>query len=143
MIHLPEDEMRNRIEPTDEGRFTKKPIERINIESNIYHEEGSMAYNGFGIDAYLDAAAVTQQLDELIKMPMYGIMPDALQMYEEEYFGKKCAGRSSVADPDGRIVARASEEECSVYHILDMDFQEHMREVNPSYDNRRPDLYDI
>ena len=58
-------------------------------------------------------------------------------------FGKKCAGRSSVADPDGRIVARASDEECSVYHILDMDFQKHMREVNPSYENRRPDLYDI
>ena len=58
-------------------------------------------------------------------------------------FGKRCAGRSSVADPDGRIVARASDEECSVYHILDMDFQKHMREVNPSYQNRRPDLYDI
>ena len=58
-------------------------------------------------------------------------------------FGKRCAGRSSVADPDGRIVARASDEECAVYHILDMDFQKHMREVNPSYDNRRPDLYDV
>ena len=58
-------------------------------------------------------------------------------------FGSRCAGRSSVADPDGRIVARASDEECSVYHILDMGFQKHMREVNPSYQNRRPDLYEI
>lgn len=58
-------------------------------------------------------------------------------------FGRRCAGRSSVADPDGRIVARASDEECSVYSVLDMDFQKHMREVNPSYSNRRPDLYDI
>lgn len=58
-------------------------------------------------------------------------------------FGKKCAGRSSVADPDGRIVVRASDEECTVYHMLDMNFQKHMREVNPSYNNRRPDLYDI
>lgn len=58
-------------------------------------------------------------------------------------FGKRCAGRSSVADPDGRIVARASDEECSVYHVLDMEFQKHMREVNPSYKNRRPDMYDI
>ena len=58
-------------------------------------------------------------------------------------FGKRCAGRSSVADPDGRIVARASDCECSVYHILDLDFERHMRKVNPSYENRRPDLYDI
>ena len=58
-------------------------------------------------------------------------------------FGKRCAGRSSVADPDGRIVARASDEECTVYHLLDMGFQQHMREVNPSYRNRRPDLYDV
>ena len=57
-------------------------------------------------------------------------------------FGKRCAGRSGVADPDGRIVARASDEECTVYHILDMEFQKHMREVNPSYSNRRPDLYE-
>ena len=58
-------------------------------------------------------------------------------------FGKRFAGRSSVADPDGRIVARASEEECTVYHVLDMNFQKHMREVNPLFNNRRPDLYEI
>ncbi len=58
-------------------------------------------------------------------------------------FGKRCAGRSSVADPDGRIVARASDTECAVYCELDMEFQKHMREVNPSYQNRRPDLYEI
>lgn len=32
-----------------------------------------MAYNGFAIDEYLDAAAVTRQLDELIKKPVYTI----------------------------------------------------------------------
>ena len=58
-------------------------------------------------------------------------------------FGKRCAGRSSVADPDGRIVARASDQECTVFNILDMDFQKKMRKVNPSYENRRTDLYDI
>ena len=51
-----------------------------------------MAYNGFAIDKYLDAEAVTAQLDELIRKPLYGIMPDALQKYEEEYFEKKCQG---------------------------------------------------
>ena len=30
-----------------------------------------MAYNGFAIDEYLDAQAVTKQLDELIKKPVY------------------------------------------------------------------------
>ena len=29
-----------------------------------------MAYNGFAIDEYLDAAAVNRQLDELIRKPV-------------------------------------------------------------------------
>ena len=50
-----------------------------------------MAYNGFAIDEYLDAAAVTAQLDELIKKPVYSIRPAALKDYCENYFDKKCA----------------------------------------------------
>ena len=47
-----------------------------------------MAYNGFAIDKYLNAAEVTRQLDELIKKPVYSVRPDKLKMYEEEYFEK-------------------------------------------------------
>ena len=50
-----------------------------------------MSYNGFAIDQYLDAAAVTKQLDELIKKPVYSIRKDKLKEYETEYFDKKCA----------------------------------------------------
>ncbi len=49
-----------------------------------------MAYNGFAIDEYLDAEAVTKQLDELIKKPVYTVTSAALKEYEEEYFEKKC-----------------------------------------------------
>lgn len=49
-----------------------------------------MAYNGFAIDEYLDAAAVTHELDELIKKPVYSVKTDALKKYEEEYFEAKC-----------------------------------------------------
>ncbi len=49
-----------------------------------------MAYNGFAIDEYLDADAVTKQLDELIKKPVYTVTSAALREYEEEYFEKKC-----------------------------------------------------
>jgi len=49
-----------------------------------------MAYNGFAIDEYLDAAKVTKELDALIKKPIYSIKPDKLKEYEEEYFEKKC-----------------------------------------------------
>ena len=55
-----------------------------------------MAYNGFAIDEYLDAAEVTRQLDELIKKPVYSIRPDKLQDYVENYFDKKCAGSKAM-----------------------------------------------
>ena len=50
-----------------------------------------MAYNGFGIDEYLDASLVTKQLDELIKKPVYSIKKDHLENYVENYFNQKCA----------------------------------------------------
>ena len=49
-----------------------------------------MAYNGFGIDEYLDASFVTKQLDELIKKPVYSIKKEHLTDYVENYFNKKC-----------------------------------------------------
>ena len=50
-----------------------------------------MAYNGFAIDEYLDAAQVTKQLDELIQKPVYSIRPDRLKDYVDDYFDGKCA----------------------------------------------------
>lgn len=49
-----------------------------------------MAYNGFGINEYLDASLVTKQLDELIKKPVYSIKKQYLNDYVENYFNKKC-----------------------------------------------------
>lgn len=40
---------------------------------------------------YVDAKAVTEKLDELIKLPIYSITDEALAKYESEYFDKKCA----------------------------------------------------
>ncbi|MBQ3390505.1 MAG: aminotransferase class III-fold pyridoxal phosphate-dependent enzyme [Firmicutes bacterium] len=51
-----------------------------------------MAYNGFAIDRYVDADAVTKQLDELIRQPVWGIRPEELEKYEREYFEAKCRG---------------------------------------------------
>ena len=49
-----------------------------------------MAYNGFAIDQYLDAAAVTAQLDELIRQPVWSIRRDRLADYVENYFNARC-----------------------------------------------------
>lgn len=46
--------------------------------------------NRFAISEYHDAAAVTKQLDELIKKPPYIIAPEKLKEYEDEYYAKKC-----------------------------------------------------
>lgn len=56
---------------------------------------------------YVDAAAVTKKLDELIKMPIYSITDEALKRYESEYFDGKCAkskeqiGRAKDIIPGG------------------------------------------
>lgn len=59
--------------------------------------------NRFAITNYHDAAAVTKQLDELIKKPIYTIKPDALAKYEKEYYDVKCA-KSKVMIEEARQV---------------------------------------
>ncbi len=60
--------------------------------------------NNFAITNYLDAEAVTKQLDELIKKPIYSIRPGALKKYEEEYFEKKCLkSKEMITTAKGRI----------------------------------------
>ena len=60
--------------------------------------------NNFAISKYLDADAVTKQLDGLIKKPIYSIKPDALKKYEEEYYAKKCTKSKEMIDiAKGRI----------------------------------------
>lgn len=60
--------------------------------------------NNFAISKYLDADAVTKQLDGLIKKPIYSIKPEALKKYEEEYYAKKCVkSKEMIEVAKGRI----------------------------------------
>ncbi len=58
----------------------------------------------FAIGEYPDAAAVTKQLDELIKKPIYSIKPDVLKNYEEEYFNKKCKKSKEMIEEAKQII---------------------------------------
>lgn len=63
-----------------------------------------MAYNGYAIDQYLDAEAVTKQLDELIKKPVYSIKKEYLDDYVENYFNKKCAKSKAMIEEARNII---------------------------------------
>lgn len=52
----------------------------------------------FAISEYPDATAVTKQLDELIKKPIYSIKPEALQHYLDNYYENKCSKSKAVID---------------------------------------------
>ena len=58
----------------------------------------------FAISEYHDAAAVTKQLDELIKKPIYTIKPDVLKKYETEYFDAKCAKSKAMIEEARQII---------------------------------------
>lgn len=58
----------------------------------------------FAISEYHDAAAVTAQLDALIKKPIYSIKRDVLKDYEENYFGKKCQKSKAMIDKAREVI---------------------------------------
>lgn len=58
----------------------------------------------FAITEYHDAAAVTAQLDALIKKPIYSIKRDVLADYVENYFNKKCAKSKAMIEEARKII---------------------------------------
>ena len=63
-----------------------------------------MAYNGFAIDRYPDADAVNKQLDELIRQPVWGVLPEELEKIEQDYFEVKCQGSKERIDEAKTII---------------------------------------
>ena len=63
-----------------------------------------MAYEGFAIDRYLDADAVTKELDELIKKPVYSIKRDRLDSYVEDYFNKRCVKSKELIEEAKTVI---------------------------------------
>ena len=63
-----------------------------------------MAYNGFAIDKYPDAAEICAKLDKLKDMPIYGVTPEALIRYEVEYFDKKCPRSKEMITEAKKII---------------------------------------
>jgi len=63
-----------------------------------------MAYNGFAIDEYLDAAAVTRQLDELIEKPVCSIRREKLADYVENYFEAKCPASKAMIGQARKVI---------------------------------------
>lgn len=80
------------------------------------------------------------QWDILVQSAALGnlIYTVALNQYNDHFFGRSC-----IADPCGLIVAKVSDKEGMMYDVLDMDYQAQVRKKVPTYENRRPELYDI
>ncbi|MCL2106925.1 MAG: aminotransferase class III-fold pyridoxal phosphate-dependent enzyme, partial [Oscillospiraceae bacterium] len=58
----------------------------------------------YAIKEYLDAQAVTRELDELIQKPIYSIKPDVLQQYEENYYEAKCQKSKAMIEQAKQII---------------------------------------
>lgn len=60
--------------------------------------------NKFAITNYPDAAEVNRQLDTLIAKPIYTVKADALKVYEDEYYEKKCAKSKKMIEEAKNLI---------------------------------------
>lgn len=78
--------------------------------------------NRYAISNYPDAAAVTKQLDELIKLPIYTISPEALKRYEEDYFDKKCAKSKEMIEEAKTVIPGGVQHNLAFNHPFPLVF---------------------
>lgn len=76
----------------------------------------------YAIAGYHDAGAVTRQLDELIRKPIYTIKPGALKKYEEEYYGKKCTKSKELIDRAVEIIPGGVQHNLAFNHPFPLVF---------------------
>lgn len=78
--------------------------------------------SSFAITEYLDAKTINQQLDELIKMPIYTIKAEALKRYETEYFDKKCAKSKEMIGKAKEIIPGGVQHNLAFNHPFPLVF---------------------
>jgi glutamate-1-semialdehyde 2,1-aminomutase len=76
----------------------------------------------YAISKYPDTKKITEQLDELIKMPIYTIKPDALKKYEMEYFGKLCTRSKEMIDKAKTIIPGGVQHNLAFNHPFPLMF---------------------
>ncbi|MBO7682519.1 MAG: aminotransferase class III-fold pyridoxal phosphate-dependent enzyme, partial [Clostridia bacterium] len=58
----------------------------------------------FAISQYPDAVALNDELNALIKKPIYSISPEALKQYEDEYYAKKCQKSKAMIEEAKNVI---------------------------------------
>lgn len=76
----------------------------------------------FAISTYPDAGKINQKLDRLMKQPLYSIKPEVLAAYEENYFGKKCAGSKALVDEAMDIIPGGVQHNLAFNHPFPLAF---------------------
>ncbi len=79
--------------------------------------------NKYAITQYLDAKKITQQLDELIKKPIYTIRQDALEIYEKEYFDNKCSKSKEMINEAKKIIPGGVQHNLAFNHPFPLVFE--------------------
>lgn len=77
----------------------------------------------YAISTYPDVTKITAQLDELIRKPIYTVHPDALEKYETEYFGKRCAGSKRMIDEARKIIPGGVQHNLAFNHPFPLVFE--------------------
>ncbi len=95
----------------------------------------------FAIKDYLDSKAVTKQLDELIKKPVYSIAPDELAKYEEEYFNKKCQKSKVMIEEAKQVIPGGVQHNLAFNYPFPLVFTK--AEGNKLYDADGNEYYDF
>lgn len=78
--------------------------------------------NRFAISEYPDCAAVTRQLDELIKQPIYSVKPEALKNYVDEYYGRKCVKSKAIIDDAKELIPGGVQHNLAFNHPFPLVF---------------------
>lgn len=76
----------------------------------------------YAISKYPDVKKITKQLDDLIKMPIYTITPEALKRYETEYFEKTCVRSKEMIDKAKTVIPGGVQHNLAFNHPFPLVF---------------------
>jgi glutamate-1-semialdehyde 2,1-aminomutase len=76
----------------------------------------------FAISNYPDTKKIINQLDELIKKPIYTVKPEALKAYVDNYFEKKCSKSKEMIEKAKDIIPGGVQHNLAFNHPFPLVF---------------------
>ena len=117
-------------------------LESLSATSCVFRTLRTLALKGIEV-LFVPSAFYTPRHDQWDVLVQSAALDNLLYVVALNQYNEHFLDEAALLTLCGLIVSKVSDQEGIMYGILDMNYQQTVRSQVPTYQNRRPELYEV